>query len=83
MNRSYLPDAAAEGKRVFCYDEKINCLIMEFHNDLKWQKLTKQGKFFSLVEFKNQASKMKRLDEMDPTSVDSTSVNGDVTEQTL
>lgn len=55
---------------------------MEFHNDLKWQKLTKQGKF-SLVEFKNQASKMKGLEEMDPTSVDSTSVNGDETEQTL
>lgn len=55
---------------------------MEFHNDLKWQKLTKQGKF-SLVEIKNQASKVKGLEEMDPTSVDSTSVNGDVTEQTL
>lgn len=82
MKRPYRPYVAAEGKRVFYYDEKINCLIMEFHNDLKWQKLTKQGKF-SLVEFKNQASKMKGLEEMDPTSVDSTSVNGDVTEQTL
>lgn len=55
---------------------------MEFHIGSKGQKLTKQGKF-SWMELIITAAKCNvKMDKMDQTPDDSTSVNGDATEQT-